>query len=92
MVGFAHGLAGSGALTAVALAAMPTPASRLLYIAMFGAGSALGMALLSGALGVPLARSASRPRIHRALSLCAGTFSVLFGAYWTSVAAGLFQL
>lgn len=92
LVGFAHGLAGSGALTAVALAAMPTTAGRLLYIVLFGAGSALGMALLSGMLGVPLARSAARPRIHRALSLGAGGFSVLFGAYWTSVAAGLFHL
>lgn len=87
-VGFAHGLAGSGALTALVVAAMPTLVGRLLYIAMFGAGSALGMALLSGVLGVPLARLASRPRLHRALSLGAGSFSVAFGLYWTAEVAG----
>lgn len=89
LVGFAHGLAGSGALTAMALAAMPTLLGRLLYIAMFGIGSALGMAVLSGALGIPLARSAARPRLHRAVSLCAGVFSIGFGLYWTASVAGL---
>jgi hypothetical protein len=89
LVGFVHGLAGSGALTALALTAMPTFAGRLLYIGMFGAGSALGMALLSGALGVPLARFAARPRLWRALALCAGIFSVGFGVYFTAAVAGL---
>lgn len=83
IVGFAHGLAGSGALTALVIAAMPTLLGRLLYIAMFGAGSALGMALLSGALGVPLARLSARPHLYRGLSLGAGVFSVAFGIYWT---------
>lgn len=88
LVGFAHGLAGSGALTAMALAAMPTLLGRLLYIAMFGIGSALGMAMLSGVLGIPLARTAARPRLHRAVSLCAGLFSIGFGLYWTASVAG----
>jgi hypothetical protein len=89
LVGFAHGLAGSGALTAMALAAMPTLFGRLLYIVMFGVGSALGMAILSGALGIPLARSAARPHLHRVVSLCAGVFSIGFGLYWTAQVAGL---
>lgn len=35
-----HGLAGSGALTALVLAELPTAKARLLYIGTFGLGSA----------------------------------------------------
>ena len=89
LIGFAHGLAGSGALTAVAFSSLPTVAARLSYIAMFGAGATLGMAALSGVLGVPLSQTARRPKLHRGLSLCAGSFSVLLGVYWTAAAWGL---
>lgn len=90
IVGFAHGLAGSGALTGLVIAAMPTLLGRLLYITMFGAGSTLGMALLSGALGLPLARLAARPRLYRSLSLGAGVFTIAFGVYWTTEVTGFF--
>ncbi len=89
LIGFAHGLAGSGTLTAAALSALPTVAKQLAYLLMFGAGSAVGMALLSGMLGLPLSQAARRPRLHRRLSLCAGSFSVLLGVYWTAMACGL---
>lgn len=89
LIGFAHGLAGSGALTALVLSSLPTVAGQLLYILMFGAGAALGMALLSGALGLPLSRSARRPQLHRRLSLCAGALSVVLGVYWTANAYAL---
>ena len=89
LVGFAHGLAGSGTLTAAALSALPTVAKQPAYLLMFGAGSAVGMALLSGMLGLPLSQAARRPRLHRRLSLCAGSASVLIGVYWTAMACGL---
>lgn len=91
LIGFAHGLAGSGALTAVAFSSLPTVGARLFYIAMFGAGATLGMAALSGVLGVPLSQTARRPRLHRGLSLCAGSFSLLLGVYWTAAAWGLLE-
>ena len=56
LVGAVHGLAGSGALTALVLATLPSTAARLTYMALFGLGSTLGMAALSGLLGWPLAR------------------------------------
>ena len=62
LVGAVHGLAGSGALTALVLATLPSTAARLTYMAVFGLGSTLGMAALSGLLGWPLARVGS----HRA--------------------------
>src|ERR1700722_10299299 len=56
LVGAVHGLAGSGALTALVLATLPSTAARLTYMALFGLGSTLGMAALSGLLGWPIAR------------------------------------
>ena len=59
LVGAVHGLAGSGALTALVLTTLPTMAARITYISLFGLGSTLGMAALSGVLGWPMARLGS---------------------------------
>jgi hypothetical protein len=72
LVGAVHGLAGSGALTALVLATLPTTAARLTYMMLFGAGSTLGMAALSGLLGWPLARASNHRRVARAVSLAVG--------------------
>jgi ABC-type nickel/cobalt efflux system permease component RcnA len=79
-VGMAHGLAGSGALTALALASMPSTVSALIYLALFGLGSVLAMAAASGLLGWPLAR-ASRNAAPLVASL-AGALSVATGLFW----------
>src|SRR5262245_61637888 len=42
-VGVVHGLAGSGALTALVLARLPSPHMRFAYLALFSAGSIVGM-------------------------------------------------
>jgi hypothetical protein len=83
IVGVIHGLAGSGALTALVVAQLPTPFARLLYIAFFGAGSAIGMACLTGLAGWPLARiSRSRPRLLGVVTGAAGAISLLLGSFW----------
>jgi hypothetical protein len=82
LVGVVHGLAGSGALTALALAQLPTASLRLLTIALFGCGSVLGMAVLSGLAGWPLARIGAHPRAQRALSLATGSLSAGLGIFW----------
>jgi hypothetical protein len=58
VVGMVHGLAGSAALALLASQSMPSPAWMLVYIAVFGLGSILGMALLSGVLAIPLGLTA----------------------------------
>jgi len=80
-VGVVHGLAGSGALTAVVLANLPTTAGRLGYIALFGVGSIVGMALLSSLAGWPLERL-QRARRLRAVSAVAGAFAAALGVVW----------
>jgi hypothetical protein len=82
LVGAVHGLAGSGALTALVLATLPTTAARLAYMALFGIGSTLGMAALSGLLGFPLARIGANQSLARAVSLIVGCVSTLLGVWW----------
>jgi ABC-type nickel/cobalt efflux system permease component RcnA len=56
LIGIMHGMAGSAVLIVLTLQAMPSVAAGLVYIALFGAGSILGMATLSVAIAWPLAR------------------------------------
>jgi hypothetical protein len=82
LVGAVHGLAGSGALTALVLATLPSTAARLSYMALFGLGSTLGMAAMSGLLGWPLARLGSNGAVARAVSLVVGCATTALGLAW----------
>lgn len=82
LVGAIHGLAGSGALTALVLATLPSTAARLTYMALFGLGSTAGMAALSGLLGWPLAHLGAHQAVARGVSLVVGCASTLLGIAW----------
>ena len=82
LVGAMHGLAGSGALTALVLTTLPSTAARITYMVVFGLGSTLGMAALSGLLGWPLARAGQHRGLARALSLVVGCVSTALGLVW----------
>ena len=58
LVGLMHGMAGSAALLVLAVTQASSPAAGLGYVALFGAGSMIGMAALSAVIAVPLAVSA----------------------------------
>ena len=88
MVGAIHGLAGSGALTALVLTTLPSTASRLTYVFLFGLGSTLSMAALSGVLGWPLARIGSHHAVGRAVSLLVGCLTTALGLVWGYPAVG----
>jgi high-affinity nickel-transport protein len=77
--GLVHGLAGSGALTALVLTTLPTTAARLTYMMLFGIGSTLGMAVLSGLLGWPLARLSPQCGFARTVSALVGCLSAGLG-------------
>jgi hypothetical protein len=82
LVGAVHGLAGSGALTALVLATLPTTTARLAYMALFGLGSTVSMAALSGLLGWPLARFGTHHLVARCVSLTVGCTSMVLGIMW----------
>lgn len=82
IVGAVHGLAGSGALTALVLATLTSTAARITYMTLFGVGSTLGMALLSGLLGWPLAKMGANRTMARGLSIAVGCLSIGLGLFW----------
>jgi ABC-type nickel/cobalt efflux system permease component RcnA len=82
LVGAVHGLAGSGALVALVPATLPTTASRIVYMALFGLGSAVGMAAMSGLLGWPLARWGAKRSFGRAVTFVVGCGTTVLGIAW----------
>jgi hypothetical protein len=85
IVGAVHGLAGSGALIALATAALPTVSARVAFIALFGFGSIAAMSAISGLAGWPLARVARRPAAARFLFVVAGAASGAVGVVWACI-------
>jgi hypothetical protein len=83
VVGAVHGLAGSGALTALVLTTLPSNAARLAYVALFGLGSTLSMAAMSGLIGWPMAQLGRRRHVARAVSLVVGSLSLVLGFVWS---------
>ena len=81
-VGAVHGLAGSGAVTAIIVTTLPSTPAQLGYLLLFGVGSTVGMAVLSGLLGWPLARLGGHPVFARGVSLAAGCVSIALGLVW----------
>ena len=88
LVGAVHGLAGSGALTAVVAIALPSTMTRLGYLFLFGVGSTAGMAVLSGLLGWPLARLGANLWFTRTVSLVVGCVSTALGLVWATPIIG----
>jgi hypothetical protein len=82
LVGIVHGLAGSGALTALVVATLPSTAARVVYMTLFGLGSTVSMAALSGLLGWPIARLGANHRTFRAVSAGVGCVSTVLGVAW----------
>jgi nitrile hydratase accessory protein len=82
LVGAVHGLAGSGALTALVMATIPSMGARLIYLVLFGVGSTVGMAALSGLMGWPIARVGAHGAVARCVSLAVGCISITLGLYW----------
>jgi nitrile hydratase accessory protein len=82
IVGAVHGLAGSGTLTALVIATLPSTATRLGYLALFGIGSTLAMVALSGLLGWQIARMGSDRGVVRTFTLAVGCVSTVLGLFW----------
>ena len=71
-LGLAHGLAGSAAIVVLLVASAPTVPARLAYFGAFGAGTVVGMLLVSGGVAL-LVRLASRRSARWAAALHLGS-------------------
>jgi sulfite exporter TauE/SafE len=95
LVGMVHGLAGSAALTLLVLSTISSPFIGLLYLVVFGVGSAGGMMLMSALFGLPVYLTATRfARANLAVRGLAGLFSLclgLFTVYQIGFVDGLFR-
>lgn len=80
-LGILHGMAGSGVLTLLVLGSIDNLLLGLVYILIFGAGSILGMTLLSGLIGIPVKLGIQRnsPSFLLAINITASLFSLLIG-------------
>ncbi len=91
-VGIVHGAAGSAALALLVLSTISSPIAAMIYIAIFGIGSMIGMLAVSILLCVPFYMARERlPHWVRPIQFSAGVFSCLFGIYlglnvWRSLA------
>jgi cytochrome c biogenesis protein CcdA len=81
VVGGVHGLEGSGAVVLVVLPSARSPSEALVYLAVFGAGTMLGMLACSAAVSMPVGFAA------RWLGRGAGVVQLLVGAVSIGVGA-----
>lgn len=80
VVGVAHGLAGSAALTLLVVGTIASPMAGAAYLAVFGLGAVAGMTLLSALLSLPMVLAgASAGRLHRRLEVAIGAGGMAFG-------------
>lgn len=95
VVGVVHGLAGSAAVGLLVLTLIDSAAAAVAYLLLFGAGTILGMVVMTVAIAVPslfaVHRSVTAGRYLRAAS---GAASIAFGvflAHHIGFEAGLFS-
>ena len=94
VVGLVHGLAGSAAVALLILGSIKDTTTSLLYLAIFGIGTILGMMIITTALGIPIIATSKRlVSFDRNITWLSGLVSLIFGsylAYQIGVVDGLF--
>ena len=80
VIGLIHGLAGSAALTLLILAGINSAALGLVYILLFGAGSMLGMVLVSSIISLPFRLISNKLQTaQKLLRVSTGAISIIIG-------------
>jgi High-affinity nickel-transport protein len=84
-IGLLHGLAGTGAVVVLLIAALPTQLEAGAALAVFAPMSIASMAGLTGALAWILTRPAIEPVYRAVLIPALGVFGLLFGLWYTGI-------
>ena len=85
-IGVLHGLAGSGAVALLLIAALPTKLEAAAALAVFAPMSMLSMTVCSGALAWLLTRRVVEPVYRAVLIPGFGAFGLLFGLWYAGLA------
>ncbi|MEZ4300750.1 MAG: sulfite exporter TauE/SafE family protein [Polyangiaceae bacterium] len=81
LVGSVHGLAGSAAAALLVVAAAGSASWGFAYLLVFGAGTMVGMVVLTTALAVPMGRALARfQRAETWVRVASGALSLVVGA------------
>lgn len=95
IIGVVHGLAGSAAIALLVLSTIAKPALAMLYLAVFGFGTVLGMMFITVMMGSTFTYGQKRfAAVDRHLGWVAGAVSLAFGlfvAYQIGIVDGLFR-
>jgi high-affinity nickel permease len=84
-LGVLHGLAGTGAVVLLLIAALPTKLEAAAALAVFAPMSLASMALLTGAFAWILTRPIVEPVYRTVLIPALGVFALAFGAWYTGI-------
>jgi hypothetical protein len=84
VIGLMHGLAGSGALTALVVSTIPGIGQGLVYMLLFGIGSVVGMAGVTGLSSLSLRRIANDRLVMSRVGGAAGLLSLVVGVVWAA--------
>ncbi len=91
-VGVVHGLAGSAAIALLVLTAIGNSAWSVFYLIVFGAGTIMGMMLITAGIALPFAHDRMPSSWLGRLKVASGVISVGFGCFLTyhiGIAQGL---
>jgi high-affinity nickel permease len=84
-IGMLHGLAGTGAVVLLLIAALPTQLEAAAALAVFAPMSVASMALLTGVFAWVLTRPIVEPVYRTVLIPALGVFALMFGAWYTGL-------
>lgn len=81
-IGLVHGLAGSAAVALLALSTIHDPVWATAYLLIFGAGTLVGMMLMTTAISLPLSFAGARSAtLSRYFGFASGMASLCFGSF-----------
>jgi high-affinity nickel permease len=84
-IGMLHGLAGTGAVVLLLIAALPTKVAAAAALAVFAPMSVVSMALMTGVFAWVLTRPIVEPVYRTVLIPALGVFAMMFGAWYTGI-------
>ncbi|MFI5069657.1 MAG: hypothetical protein ACHP8A_02100, partial [Terriglobales bacterium] len=94
VVGLVHGLAGSAAVALLVLSTIKSPLWATAYLLVFGAGTMVGMMIMTTAIAMPLAYSSKKfVKVNQFMTTTSGLLSMAFGlflVYQIGLVDGLF--